>query len=153
MRTQLDSSRHPKRGKKLSFLEDSPTRTPFCWSWVLKQLSIPPECLTEFVFSLRRTEKVTREGRGLPPWPTLSQLGHRSPRGERGGGHKDPYFWDCLDFGVKLSPCPWGSLDHRRGTGDHFPRAPAFALPERRKDKGLSFETGWHQVSGKCCPP
>lgn len=42
-------------------------------------------------------------------------------------------FWGCLDSVLRLFLCPWGFLDHLRGTDVRFLPAPAFALPVIRK--------------------
>lgn len=44
-------------------------------------------------------------------------------------------FLDYRDSVVQLFLCPWGSLDHLRGTDGHSRPVPAFALPVvRRRD-------------------
>lgn len=61
---------------------------------------------------------------------------------------KNPYFLDYLDFVVQLFLCPWGFLNHLRGTDDRFLLAPAFALPVVRKHSRLS-EVLWTITRGK----
>ena len=45
----------------------------------------------------------------------------------------NPYFLGCLDSGVQLFLCPWGFLNHLRGTAGRFLLAPACALPGIRE--------------------
>lgn len=63
---------------------------------------------------------------------------------------KNPYFWDCQDFAVQLSLCPWGFLNHLRGTDDRFLLAPAFAWPGIRKYNHLSRSHGQSQEARLC---
>lgn len=46
---------------------------------------------------------------------------------------QNPYFLGCLDSGVPLFLCPWGFLNHLRGTAGRFLLAPACALPRIRE--------------------
>lgn len=67
---------------------------------------------------------------GVPS--ATSSESREAPTWERERG-QNPYFLGCLDFGVQLVLCPWGFLNHLRGTADRFLLAPACALPGIRR--------------------
>lgn len=60
-------------------------------------------------------------------------------QGEQGNRRKHPYFLDYRDSVVQLFLCPWGFLDHLRGTDGHSRPAPAFALPVIRRGDGCHW--------------
>lgn len=67
---------------------------------------------------------------------------------------RNPYFLDYLDFGAQLFLCPWGFLNHLRGTADRFLLAPACALPGIREYSRWSLvvwtitsEAGHHRLA------
>ena len=74
---------------------------------------------------------------GIPS--ATSSASREAPTWERQRG-QNPYFLGCLDFGVQLVLCPWGFLNHLRGTADRFLLAPACALP------GIREHSCWSRV-------
>ena len=83
----------------------------------------------------------------------LWKLGTRTTENQR---WKNPYFWDCPDFAVQLSPCPSEFLNHLRGTDDRFLLAPAFAWPGIRKydhpPRSYGQSQRWGRLEPGPCP-